>query len=195
MVAKVYFGRLSGVSLMKPRPLKIQIAAIPPEGLEVSLELGEDWFRRWQEEDQGLEFAAPGNITGLIHLERHGRDVLFRGRLEGELKLPCSRCLAVYAAPVQTDFDLLLVPGPEPTTAEEELSSPDLDLDYYAGEVIDLESIIREQIILLIPLKPLCRETCQGLCPRCGADLNREPCTCKEIKAESPLAALAKLKV
>ncbi len=181
---------------MKVRPLKIDVGAISEAGLDLPLELGEGWFARWQEEDPDLEFAGPGSLTATVHLEKHGRDILLRGHLKGELRLTCSRCLTPYAAPVTADFDLLLVPGPELTAAaEEELTPADLDLDFYSGEVVDLESLLREQIILLIPLKPICAEDCKGLCPRCGADLNRESCNCQEVKAESPLAVLAKLKI
>jgi uncharacterized protein len=77
---------------------------------------------------------------------------------------------------------------------DEELTAADLDLDFYTGEVIDLESIIREQIILTLPLKPLCSEDCRGLCTRCGVNLNQERCACKAETAAGPLAGLAKLK-
>ena len=60
---------------------------------------------------------------------------------------------------------------------------------------MDLEAIIREQIILMVPLKPLCREDCRGLCPNCGANLNLESCDCKTDKSDSPFAQLAKLKI
>ena len=63
------------------------------------------------------------------------------------------------------------------------------------GEVVDLESLLREQIILMLPLKPLCDENCKGLCPHCGANLNREKCTCKTDAVDSPFAQLAKLKI
>jgi len=100
--------------------------------------------------------------------------------LRGRLQLTCGRCVESYDAPADADFDLLLVPGPGPAGGEEELSGPDLDLDYYLGETLDLEAVIREQIILMVPLKPLCAEDCKGICPRCGAVLNREYCSCKK---------------
>ncbi|MBM4294554.1 MAG: DUF177 domain-containing protein, partial [Deltaproteobacteria bacterium] len=62
---------------------------------------------------------------------------------------------------------------------EEELTAADLDVDFISGENIDLQGIVREQIILSMPLKPLCHEDCRGLCPGCGANLNREACTCE----------------
>lgn len=160
------------------RSLQIPVSSIPDTGKAVSLELGDDWFRFWRDEDPGLEFDA-GDLSGVVRLEKHGKDILVRGHLEGHLDLTCSRCLDYYAGPFTADFDLLLVPGPEPMVPEEELTAADLDLDYVTGAMVDLEGIIREQIILTVPLKPLCREECRGLCPGCGANLNREACTCK----------------
>lgn len=180
---------------MKETPWEIEISRITQDGLDFASELGEAWFGRWTEEVPDLEFAGPGAIRGTVHLEKHGREILLRGRLEGTLPLSCSRCLETYDAPVAADFDLLLEPGPEPAVPEEELSADELDVDFYQGEVIDLEKHFREQILLMIPLKPLCAETCKGICPRCGADLNHEPCRCQAEKTQSPLAAaLAKLK-
>jgi uncharacterized protein len=177
------------------KSLKIPLNTIPETGRDVALDLGPKWFARWQEEDPQLGFSE-AQVTGAIHLEKHGQDILVRGRLKGGLGLFCSRCLEAFSALLETDFDLLLVPGPEPVSAEaEELAAPDLDLDFYTGEVLDLESIVREQLILMLPLKPLCAETCRGLCPGCGANLNQEPCACPAEKTDSPLAALAKPKI
>jgi uncharacterized protein len=174
--------------------LQISLKAIPETGLEVEIDLGPEWFARWRAEDPNLEFAD-AHITGLLRLAKHGRDILVRGRLGGHLKLACSRCLEAFTAPVAADFDLLLMPGPQAgSPEEEELSRTDLDLDYYTGEVVDLESLLREQIILLVPLKPLCDENCKGLCFHCGANLNRETCQCRPETANSPFAHLAKLK-
>ena len=114
-------------------------------------------------------------------LAKHGQDILIRGSLEGSLGLSCGRCLEPFAAPVATEFELLLLPAPASESPdEEELSARELDLDVYTGETVDLEALVREQIILLVPLKPLCQEDCRGLCPGCGANLNRETCPCRE---------------
>ena len=176
------------------KTLQINLKTIPETGLEVAIDLGPEWFAQWRAEDPGLEFAD-ARITGLVHLSKHGHDVLVRGSLSGQMELACSRCLEPFAAPAAIEFDLLLVPGPANPAAVEELSPDDLDLDYYTGETIDLESIIREQIILMLPFKPLCEEACKGLCPHCGANLNQETCTCKTDAVDSPFARLAKLKI
>ncbi len=190
-----YFGLRETGYMAQKRSLQIAINSIPETGREISLDLGPEWFARWQEEDPDLGFSG-AQVSGAVHLEKYGRDILVRGHLKGKLELNCSRCLEPFLAPLQSDFDLLLVPGPEPVSAEaEELSAPDLDLDFYSGEVVDLEGLLKEQVILMLPLKPLCAETCRGLCPSCGANLDREGCRCKAEKSDSPLAALAKLKV
>ena len=176
------------------KPLQIHLNSIADTGREVGLSLGEEWFARWRDEDPGLEFSR-GAIDGTVRLEKHAKDVLVRGHLAGRLELACSRCLEGFSFPVQGDFDLLLAPGSDTMSGEEEeLSAADLDLDFYTGKVIDLENIIREQIILTMPLKPLCSEDCRGLCTRCGANLNQERCVCKTETAAGPLAGLAKLK-
>ena len=177
------------------KTLQINLKTIPDAGLALAIDLGPEWFDRWHEADPGLDCAG-AHITGSVHLSKHGHDILVRGNLSGRMELACGRCLEPFTAPVAIEFDLLLVPGPTGADAvKEELSPEDLDLDFYTGETVDLESILREQIILMLPLKPLCDETCKGLCPHCGANLNRETCTCAADAVDSPFARLAKLKI
>ena len=174
--------------------LQINITRLRESGLDLTLNLGEEWFARWQEDDPDLEFSGPGNLAAQVHLERHGHDILARGHLEGTLNLTCSRCLTSFSHTVETDFDLLLAPVPEGNLEEEELTRADLDRDYYTGEIVNLETILREQVLLTLPLKPLCSENCQGICPRCGADLNQETCQCPAEESSSPFAKLKNIK-
>jgi uncharacterized protein len=177
------------------KTLQISLKAIPETGLELGIDLGPEWFDRWHKEDPGLEFSA-ARVTGTVLLAKHGHDILVRGKLTGHLNLACSRCLESFTMPVDVDFDLLLAPGPsEAAGVDQELDQADLDVDYYRGEVVDLESILREQIILMIPLKPLCDDNCKGLCPKCGANLNVTTCQCRPEAANTPFAHLAKLKI
>ena len=182
------------VEMKTKKTLQISIKSIPETGKELSLDLGQEWFDRWREEDPDLEFSQ-GAMRGTVSLAKHGRDILVRGHLQGQLGLACGRCLESFAAPLEGAFDLLLVPAPQGAAPEEEeLSAAQLDLDFYSGETVDLEAIIREQIILMVPLKPLCQENCRGLCLICGANLTRETCSCQAEKSASPFAGLAKLK-
>ena len=176
--------------------LLINIARLREDGLDLQLNLTEDWFARWQEDDPDLEFSGPGHLTAQIHLERHGFEILVRGHLEGTLQVSCSRCLTSFSHPVEADFDMLLAPvSPSVGQEKEELSRADLDVDFYSGEVVNLENILREQVLLTLPLKPLCSETCKGICPRCGTDLNLETCQCLAEDSSSPFAILKNIKL
>jgi len=190
-----FYPRLHDTAMTTKKTLQINLKTIPETGLEIAIDLGPEWFARWRAEDPGLDFAD-ARIAGSVNLSKHGHDLLVRGNLSGQMELACSRCLESFAAPAAIDFALLLAPGPPNfSAAEAELSPDDLDLDYYTGEVVDLESLLREQIILLLPLKPLCDEACKGLCPHCGANRKRQTCTCATDTVNSPFALLAKLKI
>jgi uncharacterized protein len=175
--------------------LLINIARLSESGADFQFHLEESWFARWQTQDPGLEFAGPGSLEVQVHLERHGHDILVRGHLGGSITLSCGRCLTPFSYPVTVDFDLLLAPGPVFVNDKDlELTPEDLDLDFYEGEVVDLERLLKEQVLLQFPLKPLCRETCKGICPGCGADLNQEPCRCALHQTSSPFAQVKKPK-
>jgi uncharacterized protein len=181
---------------MKKKPiLKVPIEQITWEGLDVPVTLDADWFTHWLKEQPGLDFSLEQPITGVVHLERHDGNILVRGQLQGELMYACSRCLDTYAGPLTASFDLLLKVGRPPVVEPEaELSPGELDEDYCPGDELELNVLLREQILLALPLKPLCREECQGLCRQCGANLNREPCSCSAPVFHPSFAALEKLK-
>jgi uncharacterized protein len=182
--------------IMKKQPdLTVPVEQITWEGLDVQVSLDADWFAQWLKEQPGLDFSVAQPIDGSVHLERHDDNILVRGHLRGELNFTCSRCLEVFMAPLTADFDLLLKIGRPPVpTQEVELDTGELDEDYFQGDELELNALLREQILLTLPLKPLCREECRGLCRQCGANLNREPCSCTTPKLHSSFAALEKLK-
>lgn len=172
----------------------VPVEQITWEGVDLDIDLGSEWFDQWHVDDPSLDFAQEDYCRGQIHLERHERDILLRGHLTGALTCTCSRCLALYAEPLVIDFDLLLHQGQEPVSEEEiELTAAELDEDYFLGEELDLTQYLREQILLALPLKPLCRQDCLGLCPRCGADLNQGPCGCEKQQFNPAFAKLKKL--
>lgn len=175
--------------------LTVPIEQITWEGIDVPVSLDKDWFSHWLKEQPGLDFSLEKPVTGTIHLERHDDNILVRGHLRGELTFTCSRCLDAFTGPMAADFDVLLKIGRPPAPAQElELQAGELDEDFFLGDELDLNVIVREQIILALPLKPLCREDCLGLCRQCGANLNRESCSCGPAVFNSSFAALEKLK-
>jgi uncharacterized protein len=115
--------------------------------------------------------------------------------LEGEQSLACDRCLEPIRAPVSEDLELLvLVDEPRPLAGELELSQDELGVLHLDDEVLDTEPLLLEQLQLAVPMKPVCRPDCKGLCPRCGADRNRGECDCREADVDPRWAALAELK-
>jgi uncharacterized protein len=101
------------------------------------------------------------------------------GRLQTILELTCGRCLEPFTMPLDQTFDLRYHPHAENTgEGEREIEEDDLTTAFYENDQIDLDHLMREQFYLALPMKPLCRESCQGLCVVCGTNRNRETCSC-----------------
>jgi uncharacterized protein len=131
-------------------------------------------------------------------LRKDGKKVRLVGRVAATLELDCSRCLEPYAVPVNASFDTLFLPA-EGEAAKDgddeiEIREDDLGVSFYRGEEIDLAEVIREQFYLALPMKPLCREDCQGLCPVCGVNRNRDTCTCQTEWVDPRMEPLKRLK-
>ena len=147
---------------------------------------------------QPQEVAQDGDayrIVGPVHLDF---DILkdkekFRlvGTARAELELPCSRCLEAFRLPVDTPFDLRFLPASELEEGDErEVQDEDLDTSYYRDDKIDVNELLREQFYLALPMKPLCRDDCKGLCPQCGTNWNNAACTCTTEWEDPRLAPL-----
>jgi uncharacterized protein len=118
-----------------------------------------------------------------------------QARLEARLTVPCSRCLESYDTSIESHFKLILVPDAvEFGVGEAEVGERESLLFYAEGGRAELDAIAREQIYLNLPLKPLCRVDCQGLCPTCGANRNRLKCGCRIEELDPRLAPLLDLK-
>jgi uncharacterized protein len=143
------------------------------------------------------EFTSP--VRTRLRASRIREMVEVEGQVQVAVRLNCGRCLAEFICPLVSDFALTYTgdrPGSPETdaTPEQELDADEAGLICFRGEEIDLTEGIQEQVILAFPLRPLCREDCRGLCARCGADLNHGSCLCPPPAAESPFAALGRLK-
>lgn len=110
------------------------------------------------------------------------------GTVSTELELACSRCLEPFRFPVNAAFDLRYLPQSENTGDEREIEEDDLTDAFYRDEAIDLGQLMDEQFYLALPMKPLCRDACKGLCPNCGVNLNETTCDC-EVRWEDPRLA------
>jgi len=144
-------------------------------------------------EDDAYRVAAPVELEFDVHKDKD--KFRLEGRVRTTLELPCSRCLEPYQFPVDGTFDQRYLPSSEASTdAEREIEDDDLGTSYYREDQIDLNELMREQFYLALPMKPLCREDCKGLCAQCGTNLNTGKCDCAPVWEDPRLAALRALK-
>ena len=139
-----------------------------------------------------FQVVAPVALAFDIHKDKQ----LFRlvGRVQSTLELPCSRCLEPFRLPVASPFDLRYLPVSEASSdAEREVDDEDLETSYYENDAIDLNELLREQFYLVLPMKPLCKEDCRGLCAQCGTNLNTGTCDCAPAWEDPRLAPLKEL--
>ena len=130
--------------------------------------------------------STPLKTSGRAELveEHHGkhkiiRDIRLRGRLSADLELQCARCLDPVPQKVNREFELLYRPlGADAGRDELSVTDAEAEIGYYQGEGILLEDVLREQVLLALPLKVTCRDDCKGLCSQCGKNLNQEQCSC-----------------
>jgi uncharacterized protein len=129
--------------------------------------------------------------------EHHGKhqvikDIRLRGRLSAGIELQCARCLEPVSQDIVRDFELLYRPlGADAGRDELSVTDAEAEIGYYQGDGLLLEDVLREQLLLALPLKVTCREDCRGLCPHCGKNLNQEPCSCS-VPVEDPRWAALK---
>jgi uncharacterized protein len=178
---------------------------VPDEGQEVKLGVPAE---RLPLEKSELRLVDRVELAG--RLDRVD-DAAFRlgGSLAVTVELECVRCLEPFRLELDEPLDLLFLPfsanvGPgkagkpgkpaEPARNEErELKDEDLAVSFYQDEKIDVGLLIREQIYLALPMKPICRDDCQGLCPKCGTNLNSSSCNCAREAVDPRLASLKTL--
>ena len=162
----------------------IRVSEIPEEGLRFE---GPEAFpepfqdRAWRLEDAMLAVDKDGDV------------VFVHGRVRSRVPQVCSRCLEPYEETVEADVDTRLVPSPAVRGEERELGRDDLETDVYEHDQIDLNALLETETTLGLSMKPLCSESCRGLCPTCGENRNAAPCACAPAADTrwSPLKGLA----
>jgi uncharacterized protein len=175
------------------QPMRVRIQDIPEEGRRVDEVLDRAWL------DGALDGAGravePGASVSLL-VERVGAKVLVRGTVKAAAKFECARCLGGIQRDLSFDLTHVLEPRPEPDRLGEdlELTEEDLDVSFFDGPEVDLEEVLREHLLLALPMRALCRDDCAGLCGRCGANLNQGVCECPP-EVDPRWAALQQLKI
>ncbi len=175
---------------------KLNIEDIPEEGIRIQLIDEDATLKESLLHVPHIDFSLGRAVRGHLMINKSDNTVWIKGRIEAEIILKCSRCLEDFHFPLDSNCEVTLLPFEDQAfPEEEELNVEDLRSSYYYGGEIDLSAILREQILLDIPYKPLCRPSCKGLCPTCGKDLNRRKCSCKEEVFDERFAPLKGLKI
>jgi len=152
----------------------------------------------------GPDFAQKGALKSsgraqLVeeHRGKHNviKDIRLDGKFAAQFELSCARCLEPVVQNVDRAFDLLYRPlGVDAGRDESSVTGAESEISYYGGEGILLEDVLREQVLLALPLKVICRQDCKGLCPQCGANLNAGQCSCTEAADDPRWTALKDLR-
>jgi uncharacterized protein len=141
---------------------------------------------------QALSDPAWRLESAALQVEADGSDVFVRGQVTVTVPQTCGRCLETFPARVEVPIDVRLIPKP-PAGDSVELGADDLDVDFYADDQLDLGHVVETETTLALPMKPLCRPDCRGLCPVCGANRNLVACTCASRPPDPRLAVLRDL--
>lgn len=172
-------------------PLRIDIRELEREARSVKASL----TARQLNLDEG-QVRVSGKVAVHLTAERQSQGgVRVRGELEVEMELTCARCLEVLSHPLTAQFNQYFQSNAHHSlTGEITLQKKDLEVGFFTGDFIDVSDVVREQIFLSLPMKPLCRKDCRGLCPACGQNRNRDGCRCGPVVSDPRLAPLLKFR-
>ena len=147
-------------------------------------------------QDDDIQQGGPLRVEGTAELLPNTEgQVRVRGRFEVRMETECDRCLGRAQFPLNSSFDLFYKPVSFIAREEEVgLDEGEVELGFYQGAGMELEDILREQILLLMPMQRVCSEACKGICPSCGKNRNETPCDCKDEHAGARWAALRDLR-
>ena len=172
--------------------MRFKINEIGPEGMALRVPITADWLGAACPEMDAR--PAPGGVVLSGRIVKAGEDYLLRADLAGELETPCARCLEPARVAVNAPLAVTFV---QADAVDDDSEDGDPDVIRFAGNEIDVSDEVRDEIVLALPINPLCAETCRGLCPVCGGNRNQVACTCEVDRAvpSGRLGALAKIKL
>jgi uncharacterized protein len=141
--------------------------------------------------DVQVKQRTPLHVEGQAELLNNTLgEVRIRGRLSVGLELQCDRCLEPVQYPIDGPFDLFYRPVPEEVPHELAIDAGESEIAFYEGNGMQLADVMREHILLSLPMHQVCREECAGICPQCGQNRNSGTCTCTTPHVDDRWAAL-----
>lgn len=139
-----------------------------------------------------IRLEGPARVA--LRLTNAASRILVRGDMTGNIVVECARCAEPFPLPVHAHIEEEFLPATSPEVAEaEETPWSDLNVYYDDDREIDLTEVLRQNAIAALPIQPLCREDCAGLCPICGENRNRVKCECKQTEIDPRLQPLLDL--
>jgi uncharacterized protein len=176
--------------------MKIRIEDIPEEGLELNFSPEQDILSEALEtipKSEGI--SVDPHITGHVTVSVSGKDIFFIGTIHAVVHLQCSRCLTDFTVDRDVDLNLVIRVDDTEISLRDDRDRPEADAVLLKGTEMDPGELIVQELLLNIPMKPLCREDCPGLCPQCGALKGSKECTCpQDGPVDRRWEALARLK-
>ena len=143
--------------------------------------------------DERIRLTEPATVKGKVRLS--GNEVFVNGHIDTRAQVECDRCLQPIELNVSADFALEYITGSDYESSNlAELTEDAMAVSVFDGEAIDVDEIVKEQIVLAVPTRVLCREDCKGICPECGIDKNTGECQCVTDDIDPRWAALKNLK-
>jgi uncharacterized protein len=175
--------------------VKLRVDDITAEGRELSFSEPEQEINRTLARGTLHEYLVKAPLEVWVSYYRAGTEIFINGTLDAATTAACSRCAEDFDLSSHRRFRYVLAPKVMSDKSDFALRAEDLEFSFYQGDEIDLTPLIREQALLAMAERPLCREECRGLCPQCGANLNQADCGCVIGGLEPRLTALQNLKV
>ncbi len=162
--------------------MDFKVRELEQEPVDFDLELASGAIDFGEEAEQTGLLAASGRAE-VIHEHRGPReivpDIRLRGRFAGKFLVPCARCVEPVEIPLAAEFDLIFrLIGADAGAPERSITAPETEIGYYQKDSLALEDVLREQVLLSLPVRTLCKPDCKGLCPRCGLNRNLQNCSC-----------------
>jgi uncharacterized protein len=178
--------------------MEFKVSELEREPIEFDLELLPGAVDFGDEAKQQGPLAASGQAE-VLHEHRGPKDIVadmrLRGRFAGTFQVPCARCVEPVEIPLEAEFDLIFRPvGADSDAPERAITAQETEIGYYLKDSLALEDVLREQVLLSLPAKTLCKPDCKGLCPRCGENRNSQVCSCDVGPSDPRWEALADLR-
>ena len=142
-----------------------------------------------------LKQSAPLQASGQAELVMGSLgEIRVTGQVKVQLQAECDRCLEPSDFPVDSGFELYYRPVAEGYGEEKAIDAGEAEMGFYEGEGLELNDVLREFVLLALPMQRLCSENCKGICPECGQNRNQKDCSCRTTVGDNRWAALKELR-